>query len=105
MCIRDRRKARFKFTANERGSTFACSLNRSDYTLCESPHRVKADKGRNKFQVLAIDEDGSVEPKPATYKWTVKKGKGKGKRGARSRSGAAAPSQTQPLAPPVMLIP
>jgi hypothetical protein len=100
-----KRKATFKFVANERGAMFGCSLNGADFTPCESPHRVKADKGRNKFQVLALDEDGAIERTPASYSWKYKKGgKGKKGKGGKGKTGKRA-LQASGSAPLVLQIP
>ena len=65
----------FEFTSNEAGSTFECSLNGSPFTACTSPKTVKAAKGRNVFQVRAIDKAGNVDNTPASYTWKYKKKK------------------------------
>jgi hypothetical protein len=67
-----RRKARFKFTANEQAS-FECKLDRRPFRACSSPFTKKVSRKRHRFKVRATDAAGNVEPEPAKFKWRVKR--------------------------------
>jgi CSLREA domain-containing protein len=64
--------AKFKFTANEAGSTFQCKMDRKPFKPCRSPKTYKKLKpGKHVFKVRATDRAGSVDPTPAKRKFTV----------------------------------
>jgi hypothetical protein len=67
------RRAKFKFSSDEPGSTFECKLDRKDFKSCTSPYNKKVGRGKHTFRVRAIDAAGNVDPTPAKYKWTVKR--------------------------------
>ncbi|HLN76835.1 MAG TPA: hypothetical protein VK204_07280 [Nocardioidaceae bacterium] len=61
--------ATFSFSANEPAS-FACSLDGSAYTACDSPTSYWGlDAGWHTFAVRATDTAGNVDPSPATTRW------------------------------------
>jgi len=63
--------AKFKFKANEAGSTFQCKLDKGKFKQCKSPKTYKKLKpGKHVFKVRATDKAGNVG-KPATKKFTV----------------------------------
>ena len=64
--------ASFQFTANEAGSTFACSLDGAPFTSCTSPQNYSnlATASHN-FHVRATDAAGNSDPTPASYTWTI----------------------------------
>jgi hypothetical protein len=64
--------ATFTFTANEAGSTFACSLDSGAFASCASPktHTGLSD-GAHDFQVRATNQLGSSDPTPASYRWMI----------------------------------
>jgi len=67
--------ATFKFTSSLTGSKFECRLDKAGWTDCRSPKRLKKLKpGKHTFKVRAIMGD-LIDPTPAGYDWTVKKGK------------------------------
>jgi hypothetical protein len=67
-------KAAFKFTSDQPGSTFLCKLDRKRFKPCKSPLKLKGIKpGRHTFLVRAVNPQGTVDPTPAAYKWTVRK--------------------------------
>lgn len=72
-----KKKATFEFTSDEAGTAFQCSLNGGGFELCTSPWKLKGKKGKNRFEVRAIDASGNVDQSPATYDWKVKKKKRK----------------------------
>lgn len=67
--------ATFEFTADEPGSTFACSLDGGSFTLCTSP-RTYSDLtlGDHHFEVRATDQAGNPDATPAARDWTVVSG-------------------------------
>jgi hypothetical protein len=65
----NKRKVKFKFRSNEDEATFECARKNRPFRPCTSPAKVKAQQGRNKFYVRAIDEAGNVDDTPATYAW------------------------------------
>ena len=67
-----RRMARFRFKANEAGSSFECKLNRRRFKPCESPYERRVKRKRHTFRVRAIDAAGNVDSTPAKYRWRVK---------------------------------
>jgi hypothetical protein len=75
----DKPKVKFKFTSDEPGSRFECSLKGrgldpsvKQFGDCGSPRKYKrlAD-AKFKFQVRAIDAAGNVDPSPAKDKFKV----------------------------------
>jgi hypothetical protein len=66
------REARFSFTADEPGSTLACSLDGAAFSSCSSPATFSglADGGHT-FSVRGTDASGNTDPSPAIHSWTV----------------------------------
>lgn len=63
---------KFKFSSNEAGSTFKCTLDGNRFRPCVSPKKYKALRlGKHVFRVEAIDLTGNVDPTPATRKFKV----------------------------------
>jgi len=69
---RSNARVRFKFRANEQGSTFECAFDGVEYSICSSPVRTGIGKGRHKFSVRAIDEAGNIDLTPAVARFRVK---------------------------------
>jgi hypothetical protein len=64
--------ANFTFTSNEPGSTFACSLDASGFTLCGSPKSyLGLGNGSHTFRVQAVDPAGNTDASPAIYTWQI----------------------------------
>jgi hypothetical protein len=73
-------KVTFKFSSSEAGSTFLCKLDKKKFAKCKSPKTYKNLKpGKHKFQVKAVDSQGTPDPSPAVKKFKIKKGKKKRK--------------------------
>jgi hypothetical protein len=69
-----KRKATFRFSSNEAGSTFLCKLDKKKFAKCRSPRTYKNLKpGKHKFQVKARDKEGNVDPSPVVKKFKIKK--------------------------------
>jgi CSLREA domain-containing protein len=68
-----KRKAKFKFSSSEDGSTFECKLDRKPFKPCDSPFKKKVKPKKHKFKVRAIDAAGNVDPTPAKAKFKVLK--------------------------------
>ncbi len=64
-----KKRVRFEFKSSEKGSQFACKLDRKPYRPCSSPYRKKVGVGRHKFKVRAIDDAGNADPTPAKAKF------------------------------------
>jgi hypothetical protein len=71
----DKQKAKFKFSSDERDSSFQCSLNGSKFKRCRSPKTVTADKGKNTFRVRARDLAGNLDRTPARDSWRMTEGR------------------------------
>jgi tripartite motif-containing protein 71 len=69
-----KRKARFKFTSDQGGSTFECKLDKQAFKPCDSPFGTKRlRRARHKFKVRAVDLLGVPDPTPAKRSWKVRK--------------------------------
>ncbi len=66
-----RRKAMFKFVADQPGSTFQCKLDKKPFKPCRSPWKKKVKPGRHTFRVRAVNARGAADPTPAVFKWKV----------------------------------
>jgi hypothetical protein len=64
-------KAKYKFTSNEPGSTFACKLDRKSFKPCDSGKAKykRLDYGKHKFKVVATDPAGNSDPTAAKDKF------------------------------------
>jgi hypothetical protein len=73
-----KRKAKFRFSSSEPGSTFECKLDRKPAFACTSPVKVKRLKrGKHVFRVTAIDAADNRDASPAVYRFKVTKKKKK----------------------------
>jgi hypothetical protein len=64
--------ATFRFSSNEPGSSFECSLDSAEYAPCASPVTTPVlSQGSHTFSVRAIDTAGNVDPTPASFTWSV----------------------------------
>jgi DNA-binding beta-propeller fold protein YncE len=63
-------KAKFKFSANEKGAKFQCKLDRKKFKKCGKKFSPKVKPGKHTLQVKAIGK-GGADPTPAKFKWTV----------------------------------
>jgi hypothetical protein len=70
-----KKKVTYQFTSSVAGATFQCSENGKPFHSCTSPHTFKAKKGKNKFEVRAVDAVGNVDQTPAEDKFKRKKRK------------------------------
>jgi hypothetical protein len=68
-----RRRATFRFSSTEAGSTFLCKLDAKAWRACEPAQVYRGLKeGRHFFRVKATDAAGNVDPTPAKRSWRVK---------------------------------
>jgi len=64
--------ASISFSANEAGSTFACSLDGAAFTACASPVSYSGLlPAEHVMRVRATDRAGNADPTPAERRWTV----------------------------------
>jgi CSLREA domain-containing protein len=62
----------FTFSADQPGSTFACSLNGSSFQPCESPLELTGlGGGAYTLEIQATNTFGLIEEEPAVYEWIV----------------------------------
>lgn len=66
-------RVRFTFESSQPGSSFECRVDSKPWSGCESPARVRVDRGRHRFRVRAIGADGSVDASPASWRWKVQR--------------------------------
>jgi hypothetical protein len=67
------RMAKFKFVSDQPGSSFQCKLDRKPFKSCRSPFKAKVKPGRHTFKVRAVNAQGTADPTPAVFRWTVGK--------------------------------
>jgi trypsin len=67
-----KKKAKFKFKADE-PATFQCKLDKKKFKPCGSKFKKKVSRKKHKIKVRAVDSVGQVDPKPAKFKWKVRK--------------------------------
>lgn len=60
-----RRRVVFRFSSNERGSSFRCKLDRKAALPCRSPRAFALPVGRHTIRIVAIDRAGNADPTPA----------------------------------------
>jgi hypothetical protein len=65
-----KRKAKFKFSADE-PSSFECKLDKKPFKECDSPFKKRVKRRKHKFRVRAIDQAGNVDATPAKKKFKV----------------------------------
>ena len=64
--------ATFRFSANEAGASFECSLDGSAFAACVSPTAYTGlDAREHRFRVRARDAVGNTDVSPATWTWTI----------------------------------
>jgi hypothetical protein len=69
-----KRRATFRFGAREKGSKFACKIDRKHYKPCTSPKTYKRLKpARHVFRVKARDKAGNVDPTPVVKRFRIKR--------------------------------
>jgi hypothetical protein len=62
----------FEFSADDAGSSFACSLDGGGFVACMSPQTYTGvPAGFHTFEVRATDASGNSDGTPASYTWTV----------------------------------
>jgi hypothetical protein len=66
----EKNKVKYKFVADE-PSTFECKADKGGFEPCDSPEKLKVDDGKHKFQVVATDLAGNMDPTPGKDKFKV----------------------------------
>ena len=65
--------ANFTFTSNDPLATFQCSLDGESFSSCDTPHlEENLLPGNRELLVRATNDAGTVDPTPASYRWTVR---------------------------------
>jgi ELWxxDGT repeat protein len=67
-------KASFTFTSSERGSRFACKLDKGKWKSCTQRTTYKVRRGKHTLLVRATDRARNTDRTPAKWVWTVKRG-------------------------------
>jgi Ca2+-binding RTX toxin-like protein len=70
---RPQRLVSFAFSANERGASFRCKLDRGRYRRCRSPRVYRLRPGRHTFRVFAIDAAGNRDRTPAVVRLRIRR--------------------------------
>lgn len=66
----------FRFSADERGVSYRCRVDKRRFRLCASPRTLRRLRyGRHRFEVVAIDSAGNADPSPARFKFRVVRGR------------------------------
>jgi hypothetical protein len=69
---RKKRRAKFKFSSSEPGSSFLCKLDKKKFKPCSSPKTYKHLRpGKHTFKVEAKDGAGNIDPSPAKKKFRI----------------------------------
>ena len=66
-----KRKAKFRFKASERGSSFECKVDGKKFRRCDTPFKVRVGSGSHKLKVRATDTSGNTG-RSARTGWKVK---------------------------------
>lgn len=70
-----KRIARFRFVADQPGSSFECKLDKRPFKACGSPFKAKGLKlGPHTFMVRAKSSAGMTDSTPAVHRWRVRPG-------------------------------
>jgi hypothetical protein len=64
-----KRLTRFRFSSDETGSRFECSIDGAAFAACTSPVEKRFKPGRHTFAVRAVDAAGNVDATPARVRW------------------------------------
>lgn len=66
------RRAKFRFTSSEPGSSFKCKLDKRPFRPCGTPRTYKKLKpGKHTFKVRATDAVGNTDLTPARRKFKI----------------------------------
>jgi Ca2+-binding RTX toxin-like protein len=68
-----RARAVFRFSANERGSTFRCKLDHKPYRACASPRVYMLAPGKHTIRIFAVDRAGNADRTPALLSLRVRR--------------------------------
>jgi Ca2+-binding RTX toxin-like protein len=68
-----RARAVFRFSSNERGSSFRCKLDRKPYRPCASPRVYRLVRGRHIVRIFAVDRGGNADRTPALLSLRVRR--------------------------------
>ncbi len=66
--------ATFTFSSNEPNVNFACNLDNTFFTACESPLTIPASglgTGVHNLKVRATDQAGNTDPTPVNFTWAI----------------------------------
>ena len=65
--------ASFTFSSNDPLAGFQCSLDGESFSSCDTPHlEENLLPGNRELLVRAVNDAGTVDPTPASHRWTVR---------------------------------
>lgn len=67
------RRVSFRFSSNERGSSFRCKLDAKPYRACASPRAYTVGRGHHAVRIYAIDAAGNRDRSPALFRFQVRR--------------------------------
>jgi Ca2+-binding RTX toxin-like protein len=68
-----RRRVVFRFSSNERASTFRCKLDRKPYRTCVSPRAYTLALGKHTVRIYAVDASGNADRSPALLSLRIRR--------------------------------
>jgi hypothetical protein len=66
-----KRRVTFRFSSDDPGAAFECSLDRKPFRPCRSPLRKRLGKGRHTFAVRAVDPAGNTDASSAKTRFRI----------------------------------
>jgi hypothetical protein len=72
LTTRRHRRVVFRFSSNERGSSFRCKLDGKPYRTCVSPRIYNLSLGRHAVRIVAVDAAGNADRTPALFRFQIR---------------------------------
>ena len=67
----NKRRVTFRFSSDDPGASFECSLDGKRFRACTSPLRARLGKGKHSFAVRAVDAAGNADPRAARMRFKI----------------------------------